>query len=267
MGLSFREASRVERVAEDTFAANIPVGWEQGRGAFGGLVLGTIVRAARAYEEDESRAVRTLSADIAGPVLVGPARIRVRQLRRGKSLTNLQLDLEQDGNVLTSALCTLSAPRRVELPATMPPAPPAATGDWQEAPLLPLRAPLGPTFAKHYEYRNAGPLPFVGGNEAKSVCFVRERPGEGVLDTASLTALLDAPWPSLFGIVRRPYPMATVSFSAQFLPTEQALPADVPLYSPGRMVTQYAGYCVEMRELWAGDQLVAMSQQTTAIVG
>jgi len=266
MSLNFREATRVERVSEDTFEAHVPDSWQQGRGAFGGLVLGTMVRAARTFEADASRVVRTLSADIAGPVLVGPVRIRVRLLRRGQSLTNLQLELEQEGNVLTSALCTLSAARRVDLPSRTPTAPQGATADWREAEPLPVGPPFGPVFAQHYEYRSAGVLPFSGGGEAESVCFVRERSGEGALDASALTALLDAPWPSLFAVVKRPYPLGTVSFSAQFLPTDEPLPADRPLFSPGRMYTLHEGYCVELRELWAGERLVALSQQTIAVL-
>ena len=264
--MNFREASRVERLEDDLFEGNVPDEWQQGRGAFGGLILGIILRAARAYESDETRAVRTLSADIAGPVMVGAVRLRVRALRRGQSQTNLQIDLEQQGAVLTSALCTLSAPRRVDLPGRTPEPPPGASADWSAAEVLPLRAPAGPVFAKHYEYRLAGPMPFSGSDRAEGVCFLRERDGADELDACSLVALLDAPWPSLFGAVRKPYPMGTVSFSAQFMPLDQPLRADRPLYSPGRMHVLHQGYCLEFRELWAGDRLVATSQQTMAVL-
>lgn len=267
MGVNFRDASRVERVAEDTFEAQIPDGWQQGRGAFGGLVLGIVVRAARAFESDETRAVRTLSADIAGPVMVGPARVRVRSLRRGQSQTNLQIDVEQEGSVLTSALCTLSAARRVDL-AEIPATPPeGARVAWEDAQPFPAGPPLGPVFAKNYEYRNVGVLPFVGAAERPAnICYVREKRATGALDAASLVAMLDAPWPTLFSVVRRPYPLATVSFSAQFFPVGEALPAERALYSPGRMAIQHDGYCIELRELWSENRLVAMSQQTIAVL-
>jgi acyl-CoA thioesterase len=263
--MTFREASQVKRLEHDLFEAHIPDGWQQGKGAFGGLIMGTIVRAARAFEHDAARSIRTFSADIAGPVMVGRAHVRVRELRRGQSQTNLQLDLEQDGNVLTSALCTLSSERRVEVDPRAPPAPEAAL-DWQSVESMPPTGRLGPAFAQHYEYRITGPLPFSGAAEPQAVMFVREREAQGDLDEAALVAYLDAPWPSLFAVARRLYAMATVSFSAQFLPSAEPLPADRPLYTPGRMITQHEGYCFETRELWAGSRLVAMSQQTTAVL-
>lgn len=264
--MSFREASRIERVSDDAYSANIPDGWQQGRGAFGGLVLGIIVRAARAHESDTTREVRTLAADIAGPVMVGPAQVRVRTLRRGQNQTNLQIDLEQEGNVLTSALCTLSARRKVEVAPMSPPVPAQALEPFEKVEAVPARSAPGPVFAQHYEYRNVGPLPFSGGSEALSVCYLRERNGSGELDAAAIVALLDAPWPSLFATAKGPHAMGTVSFSAQFLSNGEGLAADVPLFSPGRMHAQRDGYCLELRELWARDRLIAYGQQTVAVL-
>ena len=264
--MSFREASRIERVSDDAFTANIPDGWQQGRGAFGGLVLGIVVRAARAYEGDATRAVRTLAADIAGPVMVGPARVRVRTLRRGQNQTNLQIDLEQEGNVLTSALCTLSAARKVEVALTTPAVPAQALESFEGVQPVAARSAPGPTFTQHYEYRNVGPQPFSGSSEAASICYVRERAGSGELDAAAIAALLDAPMPSLLVTATGPRAVATVSFSAQFLSNGEGIPADVPLFTPGRMHAQRDGYCLELRELWAGERLIAYSQQTFAVL-
>ncbi len=41
----FGVASAVEPIRDGHFRATIPDGWQQGRGAFGGLVLGTLLRA------------------------------------------------------------------------------------------------------------------------------------------------------------------------------------------------------------------------------
>jgi hypothetical protein len=265
MSLGFPEASRLSRIADGHFRGEVPDQWQQGRGAFGGLVLGMMVRACRESEHDEGRSERTFAGDIAGPVLPGAVELRVRVLRRGKSQTNLRVELEQAGEVLASGLCTLGAPRPSDAAELTPDAPPEASQPWSELPIMPLRAPVGPVFAKHYEYRNVGPLPYVGGADASTAGFVRQK-SAGELDAAALTGLLDSYWPALYSTLARPVPMATISFASQYLHHGVALPADQALYLRSRMFTQREGYCLEFRELWAKERLVALNQQTFVVL-
>jgi hypothetical protein len=62
----FEIASAVEAVEPARFRAVVPDGWQQGRGAYGGLVLATLLRAIDEAEPDPRRAVRTLLGDLAG---------------------------------------------------------------------------------------------------------------------------------------------------------------------------------------------------------
>ena len=270
MSKPFREATRVRPVSEGVFEAEVPDGWQQGKGAFGGLVFGLLIRAACATESDPVRVVRSFVSDIAGPVLPGPARVRVRVLRRGRTQTNLHAELEQNGDVLALASLTMSGPRVVEpppVPVLVPP--PEATLDWREVAVIPVGPPYGPAFAPHYEFRNVGPLPFSGGAQAMTSGFVREQPIAGVdaglLDAPAITARLDSFWPALFTIAKRPMAMTTVSFAAQYLHVE-GLRADEPLFFRAHAHVQSQGYCVEFRELWARDRLVGLNQQTFAVL-
>ncbi len=270
MSDSFRDATRVERTGDDSFEARIPDGWQQGRGAFGGVVFGVLLRAAEACESDPARVARTFSADVAGPVLPGSASIRVRVLRRGRSQTNLQAELSQNDQVLASALCTLSAPRPGQRDARecgTAVAPEEASRNWGEVPVFPVQPPFGPVFAPHYEYRCVGQLPYSAGPVPVSLGFVRERNGAGELDAPALTALLDSFWPALYTALSGPRPMTTVAFAAQYVARERALPAEKPLFFRAHSFAQHAGYCVEFRELWCGSELVALNQQTFAILG
>src|SRR6516162_3320175 len=104
----FEAATAVERVGEHTFRSIVPDGWQQGRGAFGGLVLGSLLRAMLRSESDPERAARTLAGDICGPVLPGPTEIHVRVLRRGSNQSNLAAELTQGGAVLATATAVLS---------------------------------------------------------------------------------------------------------------------------------------------------------------
>jgi acyl-coenzyme A thioesterase PaaI-like protein len=270
MSIPFHEATRIQALAEGSFEAEVPDHWQQGRGAFGGLVFGLLVRAACATESDPARVVRSFSSDIAGPVLPGPVRLAVHTLRRGKTQTNLRAELEQGGEVLAVANLTMSGSRQVEAAAVHPSTPEGARADFRALPVMPVGPPFGPVFGQAYEYRNAGPLPFSQAPEPTSAGFVRERPGQrpagDTLDAAAITALLDSYWPALYATTPRPVPMTTVSFAAQYLLHDEPLAADQPLFFQGRAFVQSEGYCVEFRELWTRDRLVALNQQTFAIL-
>ena len=238
-----------------------------------GLVFGILVRAACTSEPDPGRVLRSFSSDIAGPVLPGPARVRVRVVRRGKTQTNLHVELEQAGDVVAFAGLTLSGARPVDAPAPALEPPAEAVRSWREVPITPVGPPFGPVFAPHYEFRNLGPLPLSGASQAISAGFVRETSlaqtssprATGELDAPAITALLDTYWPALFSISPRPFAMTTVSFASQYLHTA-GLSADEPLFFRAKAHVQSEGYCVEFRELWSRERLVALNQQTFAIL-
>ncbi|MFM7146377.1 MAG: acyl-CoA thioesterase domain-containing protein, partial [Actinomycetales bacterium] len=78
------------------FTWRVPAGWEQGRGAWGGLVVGACLEAvqqagvaADGAEADGSQArpVRTVTAHLMGPVLAGTANVEVAAVRVGSSMS------------------------------------------------------------------------------------------------------------------------------------------------------------------------------------
>lgn len=264
MSSDFQIASKVEETSPSEFAALIPDHWQQGRGAFGGLVLGTLLRAIERCEPDASRTTRTLSGDLCGPVLSGPAELRVRTLRRGNNQSNLAAELAQDGAVLATASAVLSPPRAADGAPRFVPAPPPSSPPWRELPALAVAPPVGPAFAQHYEYRAAG-APFSRGDEPVIDGFIRERVPLARLDAPALVGRLDAWWPTLFA-VGAPRPVATISFVAEILVDPATLPPEEPLRYRARMAALHDGFFVELRELWSGERVVALNQQTFAIL-
>src|SRR5215475_158847 len=71
----FDPAATLRATSPGVFEGDVPDGWQQGRGAFGGLVFGLLVRAMETQVADPARLLRALSGDIAGPVLPGPVRV------------------------------------------------------------------------------------------------------------------------------------------------------------------------------------------------
>lgn len=242
---------------------DIPDGWQQGRGAFGGLVLATLLRAMERAEPDRPRATRTLTGDLCGPVLPGAADVAVQTLRRGNNQSNLAATLTQNGAVVAVATAVLSPPRLVGDAPRFTPAPPPALA-WRDLPLLTVGPPTGPVFTQHYEYRSATSA-FARG-EARIDGFIRERALLASVDAPALVARLDAWWPTLFALGGAPRPVATISFTAQILVDPATVPPAEPLRYRARMEALHDGFFVELRELWHGERVVALNQQTFAIL-
>jgi hypothetical protein len=125
--------------------------------------------------------------------------------------------------------------------------------------------PLGPDFARFFEFRTAA-LPFSRGRPEVSG-FVRPRhPGEA-RDAAYLAACIDTFWPTEFVQAEVPRPMATVAFTFQPLGSLAGLDPEAPLYFRSALQAARGGYGVELRELWGADgRLLALNQQTLCTI-
>jgi hypothetical protein len=260
----FELASAIERTSENVYSSVIPEGFQQGRGAFGGLVLGTLARAMIASEPDETRLLKMLSGEICGPVLVGPTRIEVSVLRRGKNLTSLDARLLQNGEVLARASAGLSTPRATSGDVRSPDAPKQPRVE--DTKRSTVGSGIEPPFARHYAYSPTGPLPFSGGTDPRVEGYVREAVAPTRVDGPTVIALLDAYWPALFSVTTTPRAAATVGFTAQILVDPRTLDPETPLFHRGVMTAMRDGFFIEMRELWLGETLVGMNQQTFALL-
>lgn len=267
---AFQSAIALEHInptlgsAPTSFAAQIPDGWQQGRGAFGGLSLGLLTHALIASEPEASRTLRALTGDICGPVLPGSATITVETLRRGNNLSNLDARLYQDSAVQARASAVMSAMRKVDVAPHSPAAPTMV--DWKTCTPIADKPGFFPPFTQHYEYWNHGPLPFSGHADARIDGFVRERNRTDALDAPAVIALLDSYWPALFSRETQPRLIATVTFSAELFVDPSTIPGNEPLRYRSHVIALQQGYFLEHRELWHGQTLVAMNQQTVAVL-
>jgi hypothetical protein len=224
-----------------------------------------MVRAIEAVEASPERPLRTLTAEICGPVLPGPAQIRVEPLRSGTGISTLAARLEQDGVVLAHAVAVLGRTRTSDVDfcdLAPPEAPP-----WRDVAPFPLQPPVGPTFAQHFELRCTGPLPFSGGPEPIVAGWVRARDPGTARDDAYVVAMADAWWPAVFSRFSAPRPMATVAFTLEIVGSLEGLDPAAPFLHAARAVVSRGGYCVEHRELFGEDgRLVAYNHQTFVVI-
>jgi acyl-CoA thioesterase len=260
----FEVASAVEAISDGLFRGDIPDGWQQGRGAFGGLVLAILLRAMEKTETDPARVTRTLIGDIAGPVAPGPFEVRVIPIRRGSNQTNLRAELLQNGEVMVLASAVLSTPRPQGI-ALRPRAPVIAAA--KDVPVVPMAAPRTPVFTQHYEYRPVGGGPFGTGPEPAVDGWVREKVAPSRVDAPAILGLLDSYWPAFFATMPTFRPAATVSFTAEILCDPRALdPRDLLQYR-SRTICDREGFQLETRELYdPRGEVVAMNQQTFAVL-
>ncbi|HEY4057899.1 MAG TPA: thioesterase family protein [Kofleriaceae bacterium] len=260
---SFDELSRPS-IAGDHFAFDVPANWKQGRGLFGGLGIAAMIRAIETRVADPHRKVRTVTAELAGPVLAGASEISVEILRAGSSVTVARAVLSQEDVVKTHVVAVLAADRKASVDEWQKLSAPPASSWTQLAPVV--WTPAFPEFAQHLEYRISEGIP---GTQKEPTCigYVRPRdPGEA-RDAAYIAAMCDAWWPAALVAFKAMRPLATITYTLEIVNDLEGLPPDEPLLYRGTVPVMHDGYFQEERELWGTDgRLVARNHQTFAVI-
>jgi acyl-CoA thioesterase len=257
------------RLEGETFRLDVPPGWRQGRGAFGGLTIGAAVRAIELRVADPRRKVRSVTAELTAPVEAGPAEIAVDVLRSGSSVTVARAALMQAGEVRAHAVAVLAAPRPTTAAIAWRELEPPRAPPWREiapAPLGPPAPAPAPEFARHFEYRIVEGLPLTGG-DARCVGWIRPAVPSAVRDAGYVASLADAWFPAVLVRSRELRPMATIAYTLDLVGGLDGLDPEAPLLYRGTVPVCADGYFLETRELWGEDgRLVAINQQTLAII-
>ena len=244
----------------------MPDGWQQGRGAWGGLVVAALLRAVERTEPDGGRQVRTVTAHIMAPAVVGQHRIAVEPLRIGGAMSTWRAVLADDegASVADAVVITGSArsfARVIPGPwgtAVPPAAPPAA-----DVPRIAGGPPL-PVFTRHLDMRPVAGLP-LGGGPAETVGWVGyDAPVRW--DAAALVALVDAWWPASLPLLPEMPRIATVSFTASLLADPAAVTDGVHLHH-SFLTSARDGYSSEHRRLWSSQGELLVDNVQTIVVG
>ncbi len=259
---------QVRPLGDQRFGFAVPDGWQQGRGAFGGLLMGALVEALQAVVGDPQRRLRALTGEFTGPVGVGDATIECRVLRQGSAVWCVSAALSQGGDVLTHAVGTFALARAAATSGDglwLAPPTSASPAAWERAEVVDIAAPVAPVFTQHYEYRPTGVIPYSGAPEGTSEGWIRPRHTSG-WTVSSVACTADAWWPAMAARLDGPRPIATIAFTFDLLADPAGLPA-APLLHRGREYACADGYSVELRELWSADgRLVSLNHQTVAII-
>lgn len=245
------------------FSLDVPAGWRQGRGVFGGLVVGALISAIEQRLGDPARKVRSVTAELPGPVEAGTAEIAVEPLREGKSVSTLRAQLSQRGEVQSHAVAILGAARPGGAALAWNDLAPPESPPWQDVPAIPN---VGVEFARQFEYRIVEGIPLLG-NTTRAIGWVRARDPGPDRGAPYVAALIDAWWPTLFNRFTEMRPMATIAFTLDILGELTGLDPDAPLLYRATAPVCAEGYFVESRELWGADgRLVALNHQTFVVI-
>lgn len=244
---------------------DFPTGWEMGRGIFGGLIVGAMVRALDGVAE--GRPLRSLTAEIVAPVQPGPATVVVEVLREGNAVTTATARLVQGKDVLAHAVGVLGRKRELQLTTPVMGGLVAPTvGRWQDVEVAPVQAPFAPVFTQHLEFRPTSDLPFSGSSSKEVTGWVRFKEPGARRDAAMLAGLCDAHWPVAQLSQTELRPMSTIAFTFQPFRLD-GVDLDSPFFYRAKLQGVDEGYCVENRELWSADgKLLGLNQQTFVII-
>jgi acyl-CoA thioesterase len=265
--MTFFEATQVTKTSTTSLGASfdvtVPDGWQQGPGAFGGWVLAVLVRGIEAVVPD--RALRSLTAEIPAPVVVGTGTVSVEVLRAGQSVTVVAARLLQE-SLKAHAVAVLGSARPVDRSLDHTDLSPPVVTPWQETPPVPLDFPLLPTFARHFAFRPVIGAPFTAGPSQTAGWIHAREPGPAC-DDALVVGHVDAWYPAEFPRLAKPRRMVTSAFTMQMVEGPRAWTGTVPLLHVSKTLAAFEGYVTEARQLWTPDgKLVALNQQTMVMV-
>jgi acyl-CoA thioesterase len=247
------------------FDVEVPDGWQQGAGAFGGYVLAVLTRGAETVAP--GRPLRSLTAEIPTPLQPGPATVLVEVLRAGQSATTVAARVVQKGQLQAHAVAVLGASRALDGVSNLVELTPPKIPDWRDLTPLPQGLPFIPTFARHFEFRVAEGTPFSSSPTSGTSGWIRLREPGPLKDAPLVVAHVDAWWPAELARLSRPRPIVTAAFAMQMVGGASVWTTDAPLLHTSRTQALRDGYLTEARQLWTeAGELVALNQQMLVVV-
>lgn len=265
---SFDEATTVVRGSDfSTSLWTVPDGWQQGRGAWGGLPIGAMIKAVM-LTEPEARTLRTVSVTLSAPALPGPHTMTVEPVRIGSGVSTWSARVtDVDGGFIGGGTFITGAPRsgadtREQSGWSAVTAPPAPA--WESVPVASTPPPF-PRFTQHLDFRVASGIPLQGGHP-ETTGWIAYRVPTAWTD-ASLVALSDAWYTVTIVAMAELLPVSTVGFTATLLVDPASLAPDVPLLHHGIVSASSEGFASEQRRLWSTDGRLVIDSLQTMVVG
>lgn len=247
--------------------ASIDGTWGQGRALFGGLVASLAFEGMRALVSP-GRPMRSLQISFVGPVEADvPLAVNAEVLREGKSVSQVQARLTQNGETRLVALGSFGGARESTVNVASPAAPDAPSPN--KCVPLPFLEGLSPAFTQHIEMRwTFGSLPFTGKRDPDMGGWMRFRVPPQEMTDAHIVALVDAWPPALLPHLSKPAPASSLSWALDIMHPRAVIGADEWLLYKATIDQAGSGYGHVHAKIWtAAGELVALSRQTVTVFG
>jgi acyl-CoA thioesterase len=246
----------------------IPSGWAQGRATFGGLVAGLLYSRLIAVLGDlgKDRVLRSATVSFIGAVAVGEIELKTEIFRSGKSVTQAEARLIQNGEVQAVLLASFGVARESTInvqslykaPEYKQPA---------EIPAFPYQEGLVPEFFQQIDLRWAtGKTPFTGSDKPDFGGWMRWKDSFTNMTTAHLFALIDAWPPSVLPMFKKFAPASSLCWTLELLAEPTGKSSDS--WWQYEVITDHAksGYGHAEAHIWDDEgQLIAISRQTVTV--
>lgn len=255
--------SNVTPNGNNCYNAVINEDWLQGRSAFGGL-SGALVAQAMRQQVDAERKLRSFQVTFVGPAQVGQHDITLTPLREGGSVTHLQAELKQGGEVSVTATAAYGKSRESAFAIPPIPRPQAIAPDTLKS--MPFLPGIVPNFVQHFDFRWAlGGVPFSGQEKPNNRVWIR-MDSDREVDETGIIAMADALPPPALSMPKKPCPASSLSWYLELL----------PVAAKGKLSDWWLvdydcdagadGYYNQVAKIWAPDgQLVAISRQVAVM--
>lgn len=246
----------------------IPATWGQGRATYGGLVAAMLI-SHLSGQLGTQQVLRSATVSFVAPALAGAATLKAEIFRQGKSATQAEARLIQDGQVVAVLLASFGLPRESTIQvAPIHVAPEFKVTAPLDVPQMPYIAGMMPEFFQHVDIRWAkGKPPFSGATRPDFAGWMRYQdqslPEFGL---AHLFGLIDAWPPAVLPMFKTPAPASSLCWTLEFVRQPVGYTAaDFWRYAV-RTDAADDGYAHTEAQIWDQQgRLVAISRQTISI--
>lgn len=251
---------------------DMPETWGQGRATLGGLVGGVLFEHLH-HVVGTDKQPRSLTVSFVGPVQSGAkAELTAEIFRQGKSVTQAQSRLVQDGQVMATMLGSFGVARESNIACTSPiVTQPPSMKSLDDAMKFPYIAGMMPEFIQHIDMRQAGGnLPFSGSSVPDFCGYMRFEDAwqDDDFSLAHLITLADTWPPSVLPMLKQPAPASSLTWTIEFLKdlTDETMQS----FWTYDVKTDFAadGYAHVRENIWNDKgELVIISRQTVTVFG
>jgi acyl-CoA thioesterase len=263
MSHPFDSAIALQRAAAGRFSGQTSAAYWNMAGPFGGTTAAVLLRAALLEQADGAEPV-ALTVNYCAALAQGAFEIGVREMRSGKSVRHVSLELTQGDTIAASAsvVLALRGETWAHQAARMPDVPPPDA-------LAPMDTGGRLPWLQRYEFRfvhgalQLQPQAFAQAQSARSVLWVSDAPRRP-LDHLSLAALCDVFFVRVFQVRGTLVPAGTVTMSVHFHASadEIAAQGDAPVLGVADAQTFTRNFGDQSAQLWSSrGRLLASSTQ------